>query len=132
MQISIFVLICYLIYLNYYVQITPNIITWCVVNAELLLDCSFIVDAMSSFGGMPLDISSSNTDFVISSSNKCIQGVPGFGFVIARKSKLLTCQGTILYYYLLHFYSFFTFSFLAQFFFQLIFICCPQLLLIAF
>lgn len=32
-------------------------------------------------------------DFLISSSNKCIQGVPGFGFIIARKSELAHCKG---------------------------------------
>ena len=32
-------------------------------------------------------------DFLISSSNKCIQGVPGFGFIIARRSELKHCKG---------------------------------------
>ena len=32
-------------------------------------------------------------DFLISSANKCIQGVPGFGFIIARKSELMRCKG---------------------------------------
>ncbi len=45
----------------------------------------FIVDAMSSFGGIPMDIGKLDVDFLISSANKCIQGVPGFGFVIARE-----------------------------------------------
>lgn len=52
-----------------------------------------IVDAMSSFGGIPMDISSLGIDFMISSSNKCIQGVPGFSFVIAKKEQLLKCKG---------------------------------------
>ncbi|MGF1725000.1 2-aminoethylphosphonate--pyruvate transaminase [Photobacterium nomapromontoriensis] len=52
-----------------------------------------IVDAMSSFGGIPLDIAELGIDFMISSANKCIQGVPGFGFVIAKQSELETCQG---------------------------------------
>ena len=51
-----------------------------------------IVDAMSSFGGIPMDISKLGIDFLISSSNKCLQGVPGFSFVIARKEQLLKCK----------------------------------------
>lgn len=52
-----------------------------------------IVDAMSSFGGIPFDVSDWNIDFLISSANKCIQGVPGFGFIIARTSELEKCKG---------------------------------------
>lgn len=54
---------------------------------------SFIVDAMSSFGGIPFDIGELGIDFMVSSANKCIQGVPGFGFVIARRSVLEACEG---------------------------------------
>ncbi|HDO7138392.1 TPA: 2-aminoethylphosphonate--pyruvate transaminase, partial [Klebsiella pneumoniae] len=39
-------------------------------------DKRYIVDAMSSFGGIPLDIAALNIDYLISSANKCIQGVP--------------------------------------------------------
>ena len=52
-----------------------------------------IVDWMSSFGGIPLDVHELGIDFLISSSNKCIQGVPGFGFIIARRSELMHCKG---------------------------------------
>ena len=48
---------------------------------------------MSSFGGIPLDVNELGIDFLISSSNKCIQGVPGFGFIIARRSELMRCKG---------------------------------------
>ncbi|MBS4214266.1 MULTISPECIES: 2-aminoethylphosphonate--pyruvate transaminase [Neobacillus] len=54
---------------------------------------TFIVDAMSSFGGLEINISELGIDFLISSANKCIQGVPGFAFVIAKKEKLVTCKG---------------------------------------
>ncbi|MFC3153337.1 2-aminoethylphosphonate--pyruvate transaminase [Litoribrevibacter euphylliae] len=57
-------------------------------------NCSFIVDAMSSFGGIPMDVAELNIDFLISSANKCIQGVPGFGFVIANRQKLEASAGT--------------------------------------
>ncbi|GKX27731.1 2-aminoethylphosphonate--pyruvate transaminase [Vallitalea longa] len=56
-------------------------------------DITFIVDAMSSFGGIPMDIEKMGIDFLISSANKCIQGVPGFGFVIAKTDKLIGTQG---------------------------------------
>ena len=53
----------------------------------------FLVDAMSSFAGMPLDVRGAEIDFLVSSANKCIQGVPGFGFVIARRSLLVLSKG---------------------------------------
>ena len=52
-----------------------------------------MVDAMSSFGGIPIDIEGLGIDFLVSSANKCIQGVPGFGFVIANKMRLEKCKG---------------------------------------
>ncbi|NOH95700.1 2-aminoethylphosphonate--pyruvate transaminase [Vibrio sp. 99-70-13A1] len=52
-----------------------------------------ILDAMSSFGGIPMDIAELGIDYMISSANKCIQGVPGFGFVIAKQSELEKCKG---------------------------------------
>ena len=55
--------------------------------------CCLIVDAMSSFGGIPLDVARLGIDFLISSANKCIQGVPGFGFVIARQQALEEAKG---------------------------------------
>lgn len=53
----------------------------------------FIVDAMSSFGGIPMDMDALGCDFLISSANKCIQGVPGFGFIIANREILANCKG---------------------------------------
>ncbi|MGE4505316.1 MAG: 2-aminoethylphosphonate--pyruvate transaminase [Desulfovibrionaceae bacterium] len=53
----------------------------------------YIVDAMSSFGGMPMDMDAMGCDYLISSANKCIQGVPGFGFVVARRERLESCAG---------------------------------------
>ncbi|MFQ2171416.1 2-aminoethylphosphonate--pyruvate transaminase [Aeromonas veronii] len=52
-----------------------------------------IVDAMSSFGGIPIDMGRLGIEFLISSANKCIQGVPGFGFVIASRAALAACAG---------------------------------------
>jgi 2-aminoethylphosphonate-pyruvate transaminase len=53
----------------------------------------FLVDSMSAFGGVPLDLAELGIDFLVSSANKCIQGVPGFGFVIARRAELEKCKG---------------------------------------
>lgn len=53
----------------------------------------FIVDAMSSFGGVDIQVEKLGIDFIISSANKCIQGVPGFSFIICRRSELMKCEG---------------------------------------
>lgn len=50
---------------------------------------SLIIDAMSSFGAYEIDLNKIDADYIISSSNKCIQGIPGFSFVIAKKEQLL-------------------------------------------
>lgn len=52
-----------------------------------------IVDAMSSFGGIEINVEELGIDYLISSSNKCIQGVPGFGFIIANKNHLENTKG---------------------------------------
>lgn len=52
----------------------------------------FIVDAMSSFGGIEMDIDTLNIDFLISSANKCIEGVPGFGFAIVKIEEFAKCK----------------------------------------
>lgn len=54
---------------------------------------TFIVDAMSSFGGVEIDMTALGIDFLISSANKCIQGVPGFSFILCRRSELTKCEG---------------------------------------
>jgi len=50
---------------------------------------NFILDSMSAFGAVELDMVEDNIDFLVSSSNKCLEGVPGFSFVICNKNKLL-------------------------------------------
>lgn len=54
----------------------------------------FIVDAMSTFGGMEIPMAEWGIDFLISSANKCIQGVPGFSFVLAQRERLEGSKGT--------------------------------------
>jgi len=51
-----------------------------------------IVDAMSSYGALPIDMSNLDIDFLISSSNKNLEGVPGFSFIIANKNQLDKCK----------------------------------------
>ncbi|MFC2036422.1 2-aminoethylphosphonate--pyruvate transaminase [Chloroflexota bacterium] len=53
----------------------------------------YFVDAMSSFGAVPLDLTDCSIDYLVSSANKCIEGVPGFGFVLAKRKALLETKG---------------------------------------
>jgi 2-aminoethylphosphonate-pyruvate transaminase len=53
----------------------------------------YIVDAMSSFGAYLIPLAAWGVDFLVSSSNKCIEGVPGFSFVLARRERLQAAQG---------------------------------------
>ena len=52
-----------------------------------------IVDAMSSYGALPIDAREVAFDAVIAASGKCIEGPPGMGFVIARRSALEASAG---------------------------------------
>ncbi len=54
---------------------------------------TMIVDAMSSFGGVDIEVGKLGIDFIISSANKCIQGVPGFSFIICNRRKLMESKG---------------------------------------
>ncbi len=49
---------------------------------------SLIVDAMSSFAALPIDLRAAPIDALIAASGKCLEGVPGMGFVIVRKAVL--------------------------------------------
>lgn len=52
-----------------------------------------IVDAMSSFGAVEIDASSMPFDALVAASGKCLEGVPGMGFVIAKRSVLEASAG---------------------------------------
>ena len=52
-----------------------------------------IVDSMSAFGAVPVDVEEIPFEALVSSANKCIEGVPGFGFILARKEALEAAQG---------------------------------------
>jgi 2-aminoethylphosphonate-pyruvate transaminase len=52
-----------------------------------------IIDAMSSFGALPIDARTTRFDALVAASGKCLEGVPGMGFVFLRKAILDGCAG---------------------------------------
>lgn len=52
-----------------------------------------LVDSMSVFGAVKLDVTEIDYVAMVSSANKCIEGVPGFGFIIAKKDELEAAKG---------------------------------------
>ena len=52
-----------------------------------------IVDAMSSFGGLDINIQKNNIEALISSANKCLEGIPGFSFSIIKTKSLSRSKG---------------------------------------
>jgi 2-aminoethylphosphonate-pyruvate transaminase len=53
----------------------------------------YFVDAMSSFGAVPVNLAECNIDYLVSSANKCIEGVPGFSFILCKLSSLKETAG---------------------------------------
>jgi 2-aminoethylphosphonate-pyruvate transaminase len=53
----------------------------------------FLIDAMSSFGALPISSKDIRFDAIVASSNKCLEGAPGMGFCIARRQALEKTQG---------------------------------------
>ncbi|MFT5657815.1 MAG: 2-aminoethylphosphonate-pyruvate transaminase, partial [Gammaproteobacteria bacterium] len=54
---------------------------------------SFLIDAMSAFGALPLDAREITFDAVVASSNKCLEGAPGMGFCIASEAAMVKTEG---------------------------------------
>ena len=52
-----------------------------------------LIDSMSAFGAVPIDPEKIDFEAMVSSANKCIEGVPGFGFVFAKLSALEAAKG---------------------------------------
>lgn len=52
-----------------------------------------LIDSMSAFGALPLDLGELGAEAMVSSANKCIEGVPGFGFVVATRGALAAAKG---------------------------------------
>lgn len=62
-------------------------------NAVYSRGRKLLIDSMSAFGAIPLAVDDIRYEAMVSSANKCIEGVPGFGFVIVRKSELEAAKG---------------------------------------
>ncbi|CAH2601281.1 2-aminoethylphosphonate--pyruvate transaminase 2 [Rhodovastum atsumiense] len=54
---------------------------------------ALLIDAMSGFGALPLDARRTPFEAVMASANKCLEGVPGLGFVIVRQQALEAAAG---------------------------------------
>ena len=54
---------------------------------------NLLIDSMSAFGAVPVDPEKIDFEAMVSSANKCIEGVPGFGFVFAKLSALEAAKG---------------------------------------
>ncbi len=52
-----------------------------------------LVDSMSAFGALEIDACKIHYDALAASSNKCLEGVPGLGFVVCRNTALAECKG---------------------------------------
>jgi 2-aminoethylphosphonate-pyruvate transaminase len=54
---------------------------------------TYVLDSMSAFGGVEFDLPGCGVDFLVSSSNKCLEGVPGLSFCLCRRDALLATEG---------------------------------------
>jgi 2-aminoethylphosphonate-pyruvate transaminase len=54
---------------------------------------TYVLDSMSAFGGVVFDLVACQADFLISSANKCLEGVPGFAFCLCRRDALVRTEG---------------------------------------
>jgi 2-aminoethylphosphonate-pyruvate transaminase len=54
---------------------------------------TYVVDSMSAFGGVVFDLAACQTDFLVSSANKCLEGVPGLSFCLCRRDALVRTEG---------------------------------------
>ena len=54
---------------------------------------ALIIDAMSSFGALPLDAPALRAAAVVASSNKCLEGAPGMGYAIVQRDVLEASEG---------------------------------------
>lgn len=59
------------------------------INQDIVL----MVDAMSSFGAHDIDLTRDCIDCIAASSNKCLQGAPGFGYSLIKNELLAKCEG---------------------------------------
>lgn len=64
-----------------------------IAQATQAAGCKLFVDAMSAFGAIPINLDRVNYAALAASSNKCIEGVPGIGFVVAKTSEIEAAKG---------------------------------------
>ncbi len=64
-----------------------------IAEATKAAGCKLFIDAMSAFGAIPIDLERVHYAALAASSNKCIEGVPGIGFVVAETSELEAAKG---------------------------------------
>ncbi len=83
-----------------HVAIIHNETTTGIVNpvgrvGEIVRDAGriYFVDAMSAFGAIPVDLVKCSIDYLACCANKNFEGVPGFGFVVAKKEVLEKTEG---------------------------------------
>jgi 2-aminoethylphosphonate-pyruvate transaminase len=62
-------------------------------RAARALGKTVIVDAVSSFGGLPLSMEELGAHYLVSTASKCLQGVPGLGLVVAERAQLERTRG---------------------------------------
>ncbi|NRG16660.1 2-aminoethylphosphonate--pyruvate transaminase [Rhizobiales bacterium] len=76
-------------------ETTSGLLNPLVEIANVVKRCgrALLVDAMSSFGALALDVEALHITALAASSNKCLQGVPGLAFVIARRDALDASAG---------------------------------------
>lgn len=53
----------------------------------------YFVDAMSSFGAIPFSLANFQIDYLVTSANKCVEGVPGFSLILAKLKALEATEG---------------------------------------
>ena len=53
----------------------------------------YFVDAMSCFGSVPTNLTECHIDYLVSSANKCVEGLPGFSFILAKLDTLKMTAG---------------------------------------
>ncbi len=53
----------------------------------------YFVDAMSCFGAFPTNLAECSIDYLVSSANKCVEGVPGFSFALCKHDTLMATEG---------------------------------------
>jgi 2-aminoethylphosphonate aminotransferase len=68
-----------------------------------------IVDAMSSFAGVPIDVRETKVEYLISSANKCIQGMAGLSFVLCDRTALFSTQNLPMRNFYFNLYRNYTF-----------------------